>query len=66
MGQEENMELREKLEKLEFNISEQQVIFVNYKTITFLQKRFYSREKIRGIKVSSLAEIPPLFHDWLI
>ena len=33
MGQEENMELREKLEKLEFNISAQQVIFVNYKTM---------------------------------
>ena len=38
MGQEENMELREKLEKLEFNISEQQVIIVNYNTITFQTK----------------------------
>ena len=31
-----------------------------------IEKRFYKRETIRGIIISLLAEIPPLFHDWLI
>ena len=30
----------------------------------FIQKRFYTRARIRGIRVSQLAEIPILFHDW--
>ena len=30
------------------------------------QKRFYKRETIRGIRISRLAIIPPLYHDYLI
>ena len=29
------------------------------------KKRFYTRETIRGNRISPLAEIPPLFDDWL-
>ena len=29
------------------------------------KKRFYSRESIRGIRISGLAEILPIFHDSL-
>ena len=30
------------------------------------KKRFYTKETIRGIRISWLAEIPPLFYDWLL
>ena len=30
-----------------------------------LQKKMYTREKIRGIRISRLAEIDSLFHDCL-
>ena len=29
------------------------------------QKIFYSRDTIKGISISSLAELPPLHYDWL-
>ena len=29
------------------------------------QKRFYNRETLRGIRMSRLAEIPPLYHNCL-
>ena len=38
--------------------------FLNHKAL--IQKKFYNRETLRGIRISPLAEIPPLFHDWLI
>ena len=31
-----------------------------------IQKRFYTRGTIWGIRISPTAEIPILFHDWLI
>ena len=31
----------------------------------FWQKRFYTRGTIRGIRISRLAKIPPLYQDWL-
>ena len=30
------------------------------------QKIFYTRETLRGIKISRLAKIPNLYRDWMI
>ena len=30
------------------------------------EKRFYTRETIRGIRISLFAKIPTLYHDWPI
>ena len=32
---------------------------------TLLKNIFYTRETIRGIRISPLAETHPLFHNWL-
>ena len=31
----------------------------------FIQKRFFTRGTLRSIRISRLAKIPTLYHDWL-
>ena len=39
-------------------------MFVNPLKFDLEEKRFYTRERIRGIRVPQLAKIPTPFHDW--
>ena len=39
------------------------ILFGAYAAINTNQKRFHTRETIRSLRISRLAEIPPPFHD---